>query len=79
MKVKVRLFGTLSRHFSGYRPDRGIEVELSDGARVRDLLGHLEISKSQGGVAIVQGRVLKIDDSLGEATTVDLFQPVSGG
>ena len=50
MEIRVKLFGTLSQRFPGYQPENGMEVEIQDGATVLDLLAHLEISKSQGGV-----------------------------
>lgn len=79
MKVKVKLFGTLRQRFPGYRHDEGIEVEISDGARVRDLLAHLEIPESQGGIVIVDAQLMKPDDKLGDGAKVNVFQPVFGG
>ena len=48
MKVKVRLFGTLSQKFPGYDSVKGLEVEIPDGARVKDLLAHLGIPETGG-------------------------------
>ena len=55
MKVKVRLFGTLGQQFPGYDPAKALEVEIPDGARVKDLLAHLGIPEVKGGVAAVEG------------------------
>ena len=79
MKVKVRLFGILSHKFPGYDPENGIEVEIPDGARVKDLLAHLGIPETRGGVAAVEGMILKLEDPLKEGALVHLLQAVYGG
>ena len=79
MKVTVRFFGTLSQKFPGYDPVKGLEVEIPDGARVKDLLAHLRIPEAKGGVAAVEGMVLKPEDPLKEGAAVHLLQAVYGG
>ena len=79
MKVKVRLFGTLSQKFPGYDPEKGIEVEIPDGARVKDLLAHLGIPEAKGGVAAVEGVILHLDDPVKDGSSVHLLQSVYGG
>lgn len=79
MKVTVRLFGTLSQKFPGYDPVKGLEVEIPDGARVKDLLAHLGIPEIKGGVAAVEGMILKLEDPLRDGASVHLLQAVYGG
>jgi sulfur carrier protein ThiS len=79
MKVRVKLFGTLSQGFPGYQHSQGIEVEIPEGATVKDLLALLEISESQGAVVIVDGRILKADDKLPHGVPVKVLQTISGG
>lgn len=79
MKVCVKLFGTLPNRFSEYDSDLGIEIELADGARLKDLLVCLKLAESDGGFATVGGRVLKSDDTLYDGITVYIFQRVFGG
>jgi sulfur carrier protein ThiS len=79
MKVRVKLYGTLSQRFPGYRHSQGMEVEVPDGATVNDLLALLEISESQGAVVIVEGRVLKADDKMRCGVPVNVFQTIHGG
>jgi sulfur carrier protein ThiS len=79
VKVKVKLFGTLGQNISGYRHSQEIEVEIPDGAMVRDLLAHLGISESQGVAVIVEGRILEVDDMLQDGSLVNVMQAVSGG
>jgi len=79
MKVKVKLFGVLGQRFPGYDHEQGMDVEIPDGARVKDLLAHLEISKSFGGVVAVEGKLLDEDAILGNGAEVNIFQSVFGG
>jgi sulfur carrier protein ThiS len=79
IEIRVKLFGTLSKGFPGYQSETGIEVEIPDGARVRDLLARLEISRSQSGVVSMEGRILRADGKLKEGAIVQVFQAVHGG
>jgi len=79
MKVRVKLFGTLSQRFPGYQHSQGIEVEVPDGVTVKDLLALLEISESQGAVVIMGGRVLKADDAMRCGVLVNVLQAIHGG
>ena len=79
MKLKVKLYGTLSQRFPGYQHSQGIEVEIPDGATVKDLLALLEISESQGAVVIAAGRTLKADDKIRRGVPVNIVQSIYGG
>jgi len=79
MKVKVKLFGILGQRFPGYYHEQGMDVEIPDGARVKDLLAHLEISKSFGGVVAVEGKLLADAVKLENGAEVNIFQSVFGG
>ena len=63
MHITARLYGTLSHRFPGYQHAQGIEVEIPNGATVKDLLALLEISESKGAVVAMEGRILKADDT----------------
>jgi sulfur carrier protein ThiS len=79
MKVKLRLFGTLSLKFPDYDSEKGLELEIPDGARVKDLLAHLGISEMKGSVAAAEGVILRMEDPLKEGVCVHLLQSVYGG
>ena len=79
MKVKVKLYGTLSQRFPGYQHSQGIEVEIPEGATVKDLLALLEISESQGAVVIMEGRILKAGDKVRGGVPVNVLQAMRGG
>ena len=79
MKVKVKLYGTLSLHVPEYKPSQGIEVEIPDGATVEDLLAHLGILVTRGVAVITRGQVLKANDKMQEGASLDIFQSMQGG
>jgi sulfur carrier protein ThiS len=79
MIVKVKLYGTLSLHVPEYKPSQGIEVEIPDGATVKDLLAHLEISETRGATVIANGRVLKVENEIQNGSSLDVFQSIHGG
>jgi sulfur carrier protein ThiS len=79
MKVKVKLYGTLSLHVPEYKPSQRIEIEIPDGATVKDLLAHLKISETRGAVVIVEGRVLKANDKMQDGASVEVLQSIQGG
>ncbi|MGD8471968.1 MAG: MoaD/ThiS family protein [Desulfobacterales bacterium] len=79
MKVRIKLYGTLSLRVPGYDHSQGIEIELAEGATVKDLLDHLKISESQGAVVTIDGRIRKAGDKIPEGTHARVFQSVGGG
>jgi len=79
VKVRVKLFGTLSHEVPGYDPGNGLALEFVDGAKVKDLLRQMKISEVNGGVVTVDGKVLHPDDPLKHGTSVHLLQAVYGG
>jgi len=79
MQVKVKLYGTLSRRFPGYRHSAGIEVELPNGTTAKDLLALLQISEVRGVVVISEDRILKADDEIRAGVPVNVLQSISGG
>jgi sulfur carrier protein ThiS len=79
MKLRVKLYGTLSQQFPGYQHSEGIEVEIPDGGTVKDLLAHLEISEKQGAVVVRDGQILKADDIIRNGVHIHVLQSLSGG
>lgn len=79
MNVIVKLFGTLGRNLSGYNHERGMDVQIRDGAMVRDILAHLEIQGVKGLIVAAEGRLLKPEDELESGGSIQIFQSVFGG
>jgi sulfur carrier protein ThiS len=79
MKVRVKLFGTLPQRYPEYDLEDGLEVEIPDGARVKDLMAYLELSSSDGGVAAIDNVVVNVEEKLKEGVCVRIFQGAFGG
>jgi sulfur carrier protein ThiS len=79
MRITAKLYGTLSKQFPDYRHSEGIEVEIPDGATVKDLLVLLEISESKKAVVAMEGRILKGDDTIRHGVPVQIFNAIHGG
>jgi sulfur carrier protein ThiS len=79
MKIRVKWFGTLKPELQDYDPERGVEVEISAGATVRDLLDLLKISETEGLSVAVEGRVVRPEDPLKEGALVWFLRAVYGG
>jgi sulfur carrier protein ThiS len=79
MKLRVRLFGTLSQAFPGYKHSEGIEVEVPERATVKELLALLGLSESRGVVVMAEGRILRAEDSIRPGVPVSILQAIGGG
>jgi sulfur carrier protein ThiS len=81
MKVKVRLYGTFSQKVPDYQQSEEIEVEVPEGATVKDLLSLLQIpvSGSEKAVVSIDGRIRKASDEITSGAHAQIFQPMHGG
>ena len=79
MKITVKLFGDLKRHFPEYDPQRGLDVDVPGGATVADLLTLLRITTSPGATVIREGRVLRPEEVLPPGSPVNILPVMYGG
>jgi sulfur carrier protein ThiS len=81
MKVRVNLYGTLCQKIPGYRQSQGIEVEVPEGATVKELLSLLQIPVlgSEKAVVAIDGRIRKTNDEIPSDAHAQVFQPMHGG
>jgi len=79
LKVKVKLFGTLGQDFTGYDSLKGLDVDMPDDARVKDLLAHLDIPETSGIMVIMDNTIAKPMDTLINGATIKIFQALAGG
>ncbi len=79
IRIRVKLFGTLSLGFPGYDLRGGLEVDLPEGARVGDLLALLELSDRNKPVVAINSLIRSPQDELSEGAVVNVFQAVYGG
>ncbi len=79
MKIKVKLFGQLRKDVPTYHHDQGLELEISEGSTVADLLALLKISNPRAITAIMEGRVLPLKEELINGSLINLFHVMYGG
>lgn len=79
MKIKVKLFGTLEQNVTGYDSLKGIEVNISDGASVKDLLAHLDIPETKGCFVCMNNCVVTDETQLINDARVSILQALAGG
>ena len=79
MKVKVRLFATLREYVPQAKIGATLEVELNDGASVRDLADHFKLPLDLVKLAYVNGIYQELDFVLKENDEIGLFPPIGGG
>ena len=79
MKVKVRLFGLLSKRAADYDHTRGIDLDVQEGTTYRALTSALHVSIAEAGVFTTGGTLKRPDDCVGDGEEVHIFMPVGGG
>jgi sulfur carrier protein ThiS len=79
LRIQVILFGTLRNGFPNHDSTHGLEVELTEGSSVGDLVDYLEIPRSRLGLVSVDGMLVKADAKLADHDCVRVFQPIAGG
>ncbi len=79
MIVKVRLFATLRDYVPTYKYGTFLEVELPDGAQVKDLVNQLNLPEALVKLSYVNGVYQDMDYRLCENDEVGMFPPIGGG
>ena len=79
MKIKVKLFGTLEQNFTGYDSLKGIEVNISDDASIKDLLAHLDIPEIKGCFVCMNNCVVTDEIQLINNARICILQALAGG
>lgn len=79
MRVNVKVFATLTRHFPALPLGSALNVELEEGATVEELLKKIGISPSDVIIVLRNGKACQISQVLEEGDILSLFPPVGGG
>jgi sulfur carrier protein ThiS len=79
LKIIVKLFGTLEQNFTGYDSLKGIEVNISDGASVKDLLAHLDILETKGYFVCMNNCIVTDETQLINDAKIIILQALAGG
>jgi hypothetical protein len=77
--VTVKLYGTLPWRVQAYDPEKGITLELAQGARVRDLSAKLAMAADEEMVVAMAGRVARPDDPIEDKALIRIFPVAHGG
>lgn len=79
MKVRVKLFATLSQYVKEVPPGAPFEVELPDGATLEDLLQQINIPAAEVKTIFVNGRAQDPSYALQPGDEVGVFPLIAGG
>lgn len=79
MRIRVKLFATLTRHFPGAKSGVPIDLDISEGATITDLISQLNLSSAEVKVVFVNGRARSPDWRLNSGDEVGIFPPIGGG
>ena len=74
MKLEIKLFASLQK----FMP-HAEKVELDDHCTVKELLEKIGINSSEVAITLVNGRHVKLDQTLHDGETIAIFPPIAGG
>jgi molybdopterin converting factor small subunit len=79
MRVRVKLFASLCRYFSGAAPGIPFNIEVPDGSTLTDLVDRLRLPREEVKVFFVNGRARSLDWLLEADDDVGIFPLIAGG
>lgn len=79
MKIKVKLFASFGKYHPGTLPGTPFDLELPDGATLRDLIRRLGLPEEEVKVCFVNGRVEEWGYTLSDGDEAGIFPPIGGG
>ena len=78
MEVTIKFFGLALKAAPGVDPDRGLAVELPQGARITDLLKMFGLTVHRN-IVTVQGRPARWNTVLEQGQVIQVVGPPGGG
>ena len=79
MRVRVKLFATLSRYFGEATPGTPFEIDVPDGDTLADLVNQLKLPREETKIFFVNGRSRPMDWVLAPGDEIGIFPLVAGG
>lgn len=79
MRVRARLFATLSRYYANARPGVSFDIEVPEGTTVGDLITRLNLPSEEVKVVFVNGRARPNHWPLQAGDEIGIFPPIGGG
>ena len=78
MKIHVKLFATLRKYLPGQSKQQ-LDLELSDGSTVSQVLQQLGVPESEVAFVFVNSKQHKLDQPLSPGDELGIFPPMAGG
>jgi len=79
MKIKVRLYGTLGNHISGFDPTKELLFEIPEGSTAGDLIELLAIPRKKVGIISVNDNLAKVSKPMHSGNFVRIYRSLAGG
>lgn len=79
MKIRVKVYATLTKYVGGAIMHDPIEIDLPEKATLSDLFGRLDIPREEVKTSFVNSVMQPSDHTLSEGDDVGIFPPVGGG
>jgi molybdopterin converting factor small subunit len=79
MRVRVKLYASLSRYYGNGAAGVPFEIEVSEGATMVDLVDRLKLPREEVKLFFVKGRARPIDWPLEPGDEVGIFPLIGGG
>ena len=79
MKVEINLYATLSKYLSDKSKQRPAILDITDGARVRDIVKALNIPAESVKLVFINGVHGNMNDVLKDGDRLGMFPPIGGG
>jgi molybdopterin converting factor small subunit len=79
MRVTVKLHATLKKHLPPGSSADGVEVEVTDGATVADVIERLGIPAKHAGMLVSNDEYLESTTVVRDGQEINVFPPLAGG
>jgi len=79
MRITVKLFSSFQSHLNGGKNKELNEIEIDNGARVRDILLKLDIPLELPKIILVNGTHSRMNSILKDGCIISIFPPFAGG
>lgn len=79
MRILVKLSTSLRDCVPGYDAERGLDVDMAEGASVAELARHIHVPPDEIKIVMINGRRREVGDALRDGDRVALFPAVGGG
>ena len=81
VQIQVKLFSGLdtTAGLTGYDPEKGIDMELPEGTRIKKVVRSLGLPSRDAMVVFLNGKQARLGDKIKNRDVLFCMKPVSGG